>query len=454
MAEKYRTAPHPTTGMPPGVPYIVANEAAERFSYYGMRSILVVFMTQYLLGPGGALAVMNEPEAKTYYHQFLSAVYLFPLLGAPLADIWLGKYRTIFYLSLVYCLGHLALSLDETRLGLFVGLTLIAIGSGGIKPCVSANVGDQFGPSNKHLLTKVYGWFYFSINAGSMFSTIVIPRLLHTYGSSVAFAVPGVLMLLATFFFWMGRYKFVHVPPGGMSAFAEGFTPEGLRSLGRLAVLFLFLAVFWSLYDQTSSAWVLQAGKMNLPYWPGFLGGGQVLPAETHTLNPVLILLFIPIFSYGIYPLVNRVFPLTSLRKIGIGLFVTALAFVVSALIEHWIEAGERPHFAWQALAYCIMTAAEVMVSITALEFSYTQAPPKLKAIVMAMNNFSVSLGNQFTALVNLLFRDDQGQSTLRGANYYLFFTGVMLVTAVVFALVSHRFKEHTYIQPEAPGEE
>src|SRR5277367_4487912 len=141
MAKPYLTAPLPTTGMPPGVPYIVANEAAERFSYYGMRGILVVFMTQYLLGADGSLAVMGDAEAKSYYHLFLSAVYFFPLFGAPLSDIWLGKYRTILYLSVVYCFGHLALSLDESRLGLSVGLGLIALGSGGIKPCVSANVG-------------------------------------------------------------------------------------------------------------------------------------------------------------------------------------------------------------------------------------------------------------------------------------------------------------------------
>ena len=112
--------------------------------------ILVVFMTQYLMGRDGSLAVMGKADAMEYYHWFLSAVYFFPVLGALCSDVWLGKYRTILYVSLIYCLGHLALSLDETRLGLAVGLTLIAVGSGGIKPCVSANVGDQFGQSNRH----------------------------------------------------------------------------------------------------------------------------------------------------------------------------------------------------------------------------------------------------------------------------------------------------------------
>jgi proton-dependent oligopeptide transporter, POT family len=142
--QPYRTAPVKTTGMPPGVPYIIGNEAAERFSYYGMRTILVVFMTRHLMDRSGELAPMSDEQAKYWYHQFMSAVYFFPILGALLADIFLGKYRTIIGLSIVYCLGHLALALDETRVGLAVGLTLIAIGSGGIKPCVTAHVGDQF----------------------------------------------------------------------------------------------------------------------------------------------------------------------------------------------------------------------------------------------------------------------------------------------------------------------
>ncbi|HYQ71075.1 MAG TPA: MFS transporter, partial [Gammaproteobacteria bacterium] len=134
---KYLTAPLARPGMPSGIPYIVANEAAERFSYYGMRAILVVFMTQYLVGSGGAPDLMSEDEAKGWFHLFASAVYFTPLLGALLADGLLGKYRTIILLSLVYCAGHFSLALDDTRAGLAIGLGLIALGAGGIKPCVS-----------------------------------------------------------------------------------------------------------------------------------------------------------------------------------------------------------------------------------------------------------------------------------------------------------------------------
>src|SRR5690606_34569459 len=157
---KSATTPPDIKHMPPGVPYIVGNEAAERFSFYGMRTILVIFMTKYLLDMSGNPAPMSEPVAREWFHDFVSAVYFFPILGAIVSDWLFGKYPTIIALSLVYCVGHFVLALMEVpqwvglepRTLLFVGLSLIAIGSGGIKPCVSAHVGDQFGPSNQHLL--------------------------------------------------------------------------------------------------------------------------------------------------------------------------------------------------------------------------------------------------------------------------------------------------------------
>ena len=143
---RHRTTPEETTEMPPGVPYIVCNEAAERFSFYGMKTILIVFMQKYMRDAAGKPDHLDDEEARSWYHVFSMAVYVTPLLGAFLSDVVLGKYRTILYFSLVYCGGHLALGLNDTRAGLATGLALIALGAGGIKPCVSANVGDQFHP--------------------------------------------------------------------------------------------------------------------------------------------------------------------------------------------------------------------------------------------------------------------------------------------------------------------
>ncbi len=697
---KYLTAPVPSAKMPSGIPYIVSNEAAERFSFYGMNCILTIFMAQHLLNAAGQLDVMRESEAIKYAHLFKMGVYGFPIIGALLADVLLGKYRTILWLSIVYCLGHLVLALDQTRTGLFLGLSLIVIGSGGIKPCVSAHVGDQFGKSNQHLLQKVFSIFYFAINLGSFFSTMLTPWVLELYGPHWAFGIPGILMAVATLAFWLGRNKYIHVPAGGIGFLKETFSLEGLRAILKLGIIYVFVAMFWSLFDQSASAWVLQANKMDLHLvfdW---------LPSQIQAANPLLVMIMIPLFSYAIYPAIDKVFRMKPLRKICIGMFVAAGAFAISAHIESQINGGDvfrytsratidgveavnlidgktdgtgwssaeqptpekpqellialrersawtinsihvnavttlsqaeivaklkeltldarlehaemqkagntesaaklqqaveilssaaktakaapsadqakqiardalektsnnidtlddasynpkqislyaanvanfddnlipqltgdkspetvgwthladceidnqgslaevafdptvashvlvrinsnhgadrvkigeiavmttddhtevsqtsaadiwpnvagvgfKPNIAWQIIAYIILTAAEIMVSITCLEFSYTQAPRKMKSFIMSVYLLSISLGNAFVAIVNGFIEKNDGTTILPGANYYWFFTVSMLITAGLFIFVAALYKEKTYIQEEAPAQ-
>ncbi len=643
---KYRSTPSSARGMPGGIPYIVGNEAAERFSYYGMKAILVIFMTEYLVNADGELDVMSDAKATEINHLFIAAAYFFPVLGALLSDIFIGKYKTILSLSIVYCLGHLALALDDTFLGLSVGLTLIAVGAGGIKPCVSAHVGDQFGKTNQHLLPRVFAWFYFSINLGSFFATLLIPELLDRYGPHVAFGLPGALMLLATFVFWLGRRKFIHVPPGGRQFIKAIATPEGCQVAVRISVVFLFIVPFWSLFDQQSSALVLQARSMDRTWL-----GHEWLPAQISSVNPIMILAFIPLFGFVIYPAMRLFFQPTPLRKISIGLFVMVFSFVLLAWVETrisggrvvnwdseargkkwpvqalingkadgqgwasrpvkkmefaaeernkatakkqkkdpasageedqdppleqltfrlrerrewtiskvritpftkpqpgeedlkddnkfnhkkcWIKdirlevgdapkgkwrkvrkftlkqtgdpqtfnfpptkakyvrlgmysnwggkrfefgefevladgpvpenaapeaanvwpnvaaTGFRPSISWQFLVYAILTAAEILVSITCLEFAYTQAPKVMKSVIMSLFLVSIALGNTFTAAVNAVIQNDDGSSLLPGASYYLFFAAVMFVSALAFVVVAMLYRGTTHTQDES----
>lgn len=398
---KYRTSPSDLEGMPPGVPHIIGNEAAERFSFYGMKAVLAVFMVSYLhLMDGRGLSVMNEAEATEKVHLFNSAVYFTPILGALLADLFAGKYLTIVWLSLVYCAGHAALAcmgvFGNSPVWLAAGLGLIALGSGGIKPCVSAHVGDQFGARNAHLLTRIFNWFYFSINIGAFLSMLLTPWLLEWYGPHWAFGVPGVLMAIATFVFWLGRKRFIHVPAGGMGFVKEMFSGGGLVVILKLLPLYLIVAMFWALFDQTGSTWIFQSMDMDR----NFLGF-EWLPSQIQSLNSVFVLTFIPIFTYLIYPMGDRVWKLTPLRKIGLGLFIMVGAFALVALIQQWIDGGARPNIGWQITAFALLTAAEVMVSIVALEFAYTQAPKTMKSLVMCLYLLSVALGNLFVAGVN-----------------------------------------------------
>jgi POT family proton-dependent oligopeptide transporter len=401
----YRSIPEETSKMPSGIPHIIGNEAAERFSFYGMKAILAVFLTQYLFlmdGSGGK--PMDEARSTEMVHLFNGAFYLTPFIGALLADVFLGKYRVIMLLSLVYCAGHAALALmgqfGNSEWWMITGLVLIALGAGGIKPCVSAHVGDQFGTQNAHLLSRIFNWFYFSINLGAFASMLLTPWLLEWYGPHWAFGVPGVLMAIATFVFWLGRHRFAHVPAGGLGFLKEAFGKDGIIAILKLAPAYLFVAVFWALFDQTGSTWIFQSQNMDR----SFLGFNW-LPSQIQSLNSVFVLSFIPLFSYFIYPWVEKVWPLSPLRKMGVGFVLMASAFVLVSVVQEWIDAGQRPNIGWQITAYALLTASEILISIVALEFAYTQAPRKMKSFIMCFYLASVAIGNFLVAGVNHYIR-------------------------------------------------
>lgn len=396
--------------MPRGLPYIVANEAAERYSFYGMRSILTVFMTVYLLRHSGEPDWMTENEARIWYHTFVMGVYFLPIIGAILSDVFWGKYKTIISLSLVYCLGHLVLALDQTRLGLSIGLTLIAIGAGGIKPCVSAHLGDQFDRNSSPLLDRAYAWFYFAINIGSFVSILLGERLLVQYGPHVAFGLPGALMLLATWIFFLGRKKYQRIPPVGWANFQQTLRePDTRRALLRILPVFGLVAVFWALYDQTGSSWVLQAKSDLMDKNLRFFGWSvALLPSQIQVINPALILVFVPLFSVVLYPLADRLgLRTTPLRKIGLGFFLAALSFALIAGLEFRIFQNEPVSVNGQFWAYVALSAGEVLISMTCLEFAYTQAPNPAKSLVMGMYYLSLSAGNLLAVEVNHLIQHE-----------------------------------------------
>ncbi|MBE6435347.1 MAG: POT family MFS transporter [Akkermansiaceae bacterium] len=203
---------HTMATLPPQTKYIIGNEACERFCFYGMKAILIVYMTDVLL--------MSKDSAQEIVHLFNATIYILPLLGAWLADRFLGRYKTILFISLFYCLGNavlatsdLATSVESKQIILFTGLFIIAIGTGGIKPCVSAFVGDQAGGFDSQTMTRIYSAFYWSINFGSFFAMLVIPFVRDNWGYGIAFAIPGVFMALATLVFWLGNNTYKHKAP-------------------------------------------------------------------------------------------------------------------------------------------------------------------------------------------------------------------------------------------------
>jgi POT family proton-dependent oligopeptide transporter len=378
--------------MPRGIPFIVANEFAERFCFYGINAILTVYLVQSLR--------FGEADATAYSSLFQAGAYFFPLVGAIVSDVFWGKYRTIMTFSLLYATGCAVVAVAPGIVGMSVGLFLVAFGTGGIKPCVSTNVGDQFTSKNQHLIERAYSYFYLAINAGSAISIFFCPLLLKNYGRLPAFGMPAAMMFVATAVFWSGRKRFATVPPAGRAWVKDVLSADGLKTIGSLAIIYVFVGFFWSLWNQSNGqTWTLQARSSLMDKNLGF--GLTILPAQIQVVNGLFILAMVPIFTFGIYPLWGRLFRVTPLRKIAVGLFAVGASFMIVSRIEARIQVGQNVSVWWQIFAYAVLTASEVLVSITAIEFSYKQAPLKMKSFIMALFLVSSSFGSLITATVN-----------------------------------------------------
>jgi POT family proton-dependent oligopeptide transporter len=455
--------------MPLQVPFIIGNEACERFSFYGMRSILTVFLIDWLLRNQLPGREEREAAAKATFHLFVFGVYFTPLLGGFVADRLLGKYRTILYISLLYCAGHACLALfPDDQVGFYTGLALIALGSGGIKPCVSALVGDQFTVENKHLVNKVFAVFYWSINLGSFFASLLIPKTLRLFGPAVAFAIPGVLMGIATFVFWLGRNYYVRIPPTGRdphsfwavlgtamrnrrpgTAFLEGArgahpeeSVEGVKAVFRVLSIFVFIPFFWMLFDQKASTWVVQARSMDLR-----IGPWTFEPAQMQLVNPALVMLLIPFTTGVLYPLLKRVgWELTPLRRMPIGMALGATSFVIAGLLNVPVAAGERISVLWQVVPYVVLTVGEILVSVTGLEFAYTQAPLTMKSVIQSFWNLTTAAANLAVALASAL-------AFFRGTTLFFYYAAFAYLAALGLWLVTRRYKVVEWYQ-RVPAEQ
>jgi len=465
----------PAQKLPPQIKYIIGNEGCERFSFYGMRNILTMYLVQGFL--------LQESDAQAVFHTFAGAVYLFPLLGGYIADRYFGKYATIFWLSLVYCAGHACLAVfDDVPTGFYVGLGLIALGSGGIKPCVSAFVGDQFTASQKSMAKAVFAAFYWIINFGSFFASLLMPLVLKHHGPAWAFGIPGALMLVATVIFWAGRGLYVNVSPQGSNphsflrvlrdAWRGQPLPgrpwldralerhpleavEAARAVLRVLKIFIPIPIFWALFDQKASTWVLQAKQMDLKVWEWTLE-----PSQLQAVNPILVMALIPLLNGLVYPaLERRGRPLSPLSRMFWGMILAGVSFVAAGGIQLVLARGTQLSVLWQLGPYALLTLGEVLVSVTGLEFAYTQAPREMKGTIMSFWSLTVTLGNYLVVVVAKLAPAPPGGGPgaagvtgltpdLGAAAWQLFFfAGLIFAAGGLLRLLSRRHKIVDYFQ-------
>ncbi|XP_078323604.1 solute carrier family 15 member 1-like isoform X2 [Crassostrea virginica] len=358
---------------PKSVYFILGNEFCERFSYYGMRAVLILYLTNWL--------GFSEDVGTAIFHSFVMLCYLSPLIGAVLADGYLGRYKTILIVSLVYAAGNLVMAITALPppewYGPAVGLILIGLGTGGIKPNVSSFGADQFRADQEKERYTFFSAFYFAINLGSMLSIVLTPILradVKCYGNEcypLAFGIPAALMVLATIIFIAGSSLYKKVPPSGnligrvfkciwsgmygklkswgssdkkehwlYYADSSKFEHEFIREVQiLLKVLFMFLPapLFWALSDQQGSRWTLQAEKLN-----GDMGVfGTIKPDQMSAINPLLILLLIPIFEKFIYPCLEKCKCLhRPLQRMSAGMILTMISFIMAGFLQMKIEAN------------------------------------------------------------------------------------------------------------------
>ncbi|TKS67193.1 Dedicator of cytokinesis protein 9 [Collichthys lucidus] len=480
-------------GYPLSIFFIVVNEFCERFSYYGMRAVLVLYFKYFLR--------WDNDLSTSIYHTFVALCYLTPILGAIVADSWLGKFKTIIYLSIVYAIGQVTMAVsaihditDTNRDGTpdnmtfhvalaMVGLFLIALGTGGIKPCVAAFGGDQFNENQEKQRRTFFSVFYLCINGGSLLSTIITPILraqdCGIYSQqkcySLAFGVPAALMVVALVVFIVGSGMYYKAEPQGNImldvckcinfAIANRFRHRSKQFPKRehwmdwaeekydklliaqikmvLKVLFLYipLPMFWTLFDQK-----------------GLL---VIQPDQMQTVNPILILTLVPIMDSVIYPLIKKcglnftvAFTIKDntqscefSRDFGFGssyVFFIPSTFAFGPNCHESLTVMEdiKPntaHMALQIPQYFFITAGEVMFSVTGLEFSYSQAPNNMKAVLQAGWLFTVAIGNFIVLIVAELAKIPKQWAE------YILFASLLMAVCVIFSIMAYFY---TYIDP------
>lgn len=348
---------------PKSVFFILGNEFCERFSYYGMRAILILYLTKWLK--------FDSDNATGIYHGFIFLCYFSPLFGAIIADGYLGRYRTILYLSVMYGIGNVLMSATAVPppewYGPMIALILIGLGTGGIKPCVAAFGADQFKPEQEKQRETFFSVFYFMINLGSMMSIILTPILradVHCFGENcypLAFGIPAILMICSAAIFFAGSRMYKKIPPTGnligrvfrcifhgikgkithpdkrphwLDHSLGHFEPDFIEEVKRLLKVLIIcvpLPLYWALGDQQGSRWTLQAEQLD-----GSMGPfGRIKPDQLQALNPLLILILIPLFEKLIYPCLDKCrIPNRPLQRMVAGMFLSVLAFLMAGFVQ------------------------------------------------------------------------------------------------------------------------
>jgi POT family proton-dependent oligopeptide transporter len=199
-------------------------------------------------------------------------------------------------------------------------------------------------------------------------------------------------------------------------------------------MVFALIPIFFSLFDQTNSTWVLQGQKMAPADVFGFTVGAE----EMQSMNPLFVMILVPLFTLGIYPHIGRI--ASPLNRMTIGMFLAGGSYLVVAALQTHIEHGEQVSVLWQTLPYFVLTAAEVLVSTTGLEFAFREAAPEMKSIIMSFWLLAIAVGDLFIAVLTKLLSDGTGNASV-STHRFMQYAELTFVVAILFSIVSAFYK-------------
>ena len=421
-----QNSPPEFLGHPRGLAFLFATEMWERFSYYGMRALLVLYMVKYLLQPDQAGAVAGygatraalealfgplsvQALASQIYGLYTGLVYLTPIFGGLLADRYLGQRRTVLIGAVLMAVGHFMMAFEAL---FFLALLTLILGNGAFKPNISTQVGGLYAPGDRRR-DRAYSIFYVGVNLGAFLAPLVCGTLGEEVGWHYGFGAAGVGMLigLATYL-----YAARTLPPDELQkAKLEHRTRTPLdrserRALASLLVLCLPLSFFWATYEQQGNTIALWADDFTDRSVNLFVWSGEIPTTWFQALNPLLIFAFTPIVV-GLWAwqakLDSEPSPGT---KMTLGCLGVALAYLVMALAAFSIEAGGKANWLWLLAYFVVITVGELYVSPIGLSLVSQVAPARVLSLTMGLWLGTSVLGNLMSGWLGS-FWDSMGKA-------------------------------------------
>jgi POT family proton-dependent oligopeptide transporter len=404
-------------GHPAGLFVLFFTEMWERFSYYGMRSLLVLYMVDHLfLHPEAGRRVLGlglvkgwleailgplgpQPLSSQIYGLYTAFVYLTPFFGGMLADRVIGQRRAVILGAVLMAIGHFLMAVESL---FFPALLFLILGNGAFKPNISTQVGSLY-PQGDPRRDRAFTIFYIGINLGAFFSPLVCGTLGQRLGWHYGFGAAGVGMVAGLCLYLFGQRTLAPdllMRKEGRPCAKEPLTRDERRRVFALVLLCALNIIFWGIYEQQGNTLQLWADRNT--NWNFF--GLDVPSTWFQALNPFLIFLLAPLLNIFWYRQSRRGSEPSSIRKMALGCFLAGASYLVMILAAHGTGPGERGSVAWLIGTVFILTVGELYLSPIGLSFVTKVAPARIASMMMGVWFLSSFFGNYLSGFLGVFW--------------------------------------------------